>query len=183
MIDPSQALSGLRIPFDVLIALDNRPLHFAMQPYHYLIRAVHVLCMGGFFGGIALLDLRLMGVRSTAPLRHFTEHTLPWLYGTFAVTFVTGVALFLYDPVHVGSHAYFTVKLLFMVLGLANAAFFHRSALGEALKSGGALPPRAKIAGAISLGCWIVVLLAASLNVEGTPKVLLTFSDSSGPTK
>jgi hypothetical protein len=174
MFDPSQALAGFRIPFDLLVALDNRPLHFALQPYHYLIRAVHVLAMGAFFGGIGLLDLRLMGVRATVPLRGFTEHMLPWLYITFGVTALTGIALFLYDPVHVGSHAYFTLKLLFMVLGLANAVVFHGSALAEAVKAGTTLPRSAKIAGAVSLACWVLVMLAASLNVEGPPKVLLS---------
>ena len=174
MFDPSKALAGFRIPFDLLVALDYRPLHFALQPYHFLIRAAHVMAMGVFFGGIVLLDLRLMSVRSVAPLRHFTEHLLPWLYITFAITFLTGVALFLYDPVHVGSHAYFTLKLLFMLIGLANAGLFHRWALSNALKARGALPPSAKLAGAISLACWVIVVLCASLNVEGSPKVLLS---------
>ena len=52
MIDPSQAIAGFRIPSDLLIAMDNRDLHFAMQPYHFIIRATHVLSVGAFFGGI-----------------------------------------------------------------------------------------------------------------------------------
>ena len=66
MIDPSQALAGFRIPSDLLIAMDNRDLHFALQPYHFIIRAVHVLAMAAFFGGIVVLDLRLMGLRAAA---------------------------------------------------------------------------------------------------------------------
>lgn len=173
MFDPSQALAGFRIPSDVLVALDNRPLHFAMQPYHYLIRALHVLSLAAFFGGIGLLDLRLMGVRAAAPLRGFADHTIPWLYGTFAVTAATGVLLFLYDPLHVGSHAYFTLKLLFILFGLVNAGMFHRLGLTEALAAETGLPLRAKIAGSFSLACWILVMIFASLNVEGPPKVLL----------
>lgn len=176
MFDPSQALAGLRIPSDLLIAMDNRALHFAMQPYHFIIRATHVLSVGAFFGGIVLLDLRLMGVRTVAPLQGFVEHTIPWLYLTFAIAFVTGGALFLYDPLHVGSHAYFTLKLLFMVLGLVNALVFHRWMLADALKASIEMPRSAKLGGAISLVLWALVMLAASLNVEGAPKVLLTGS-------
>jgi hypothetical protein len=176
MFDPSQALAGFRIPSDLLIAMDNRDLHWAMQPYHFAIRALHVLSVSAFFGGIVVLDLRLMGVRATAPLQGFVEHVIPWLYLTFAVSFVTGAALFLYDPLHVGSHAYFTLKLLFMFLGLVNALAFHRWMLADALKSKIQMPRSAKIGGAISLVLWILVMLAASLNVEGTPKVLLTSS-------
>jgi hypothetical protein len=174
MFDPSSALAGLRIPSDVLIALDNRPLHFALQPWHFIIRALHLLSIGAFFGGIGLLDLRLMGVRSRIPLLGLTEHILPWLYATFAVALITGAILFLYDPLHVGSHAYFTLKLLFIVLGLGNALIFNRSGLADALKARSAPPYTAKIAGAASLACWILVMIAASLNVEGPPKVLLS---------
>lgn len=180
MYDPSLALAGFRIPSDVLVALDNRPLHFALQPFHFLIRSLHVLSMAAFFGGIGLLDLRLMGVRPTVPLRSFTEHTLPWLYATFAVSALTGAALFLYDPVHAGSHAYFTLKLLFIALGLLNAAVFHRSGLAKALVADQPLPRGAKLAGALSLACWVVVMVTASLNVEGPPKVLLTATAGSG---
>jgi hypothetical protein len=176
MFDPSQALAGFRIPSDLLIAMDNRDLHFAMQPYHFIVRALHVLSVSAFFGGIVLLDLRLMGVRAVAPLQGFVSYTIPWLYVTFGVTLVTGVALFLYDPLHVGSHAYFTLKLLFMVLGLVNALVFHRWMLADALKAQVAMPRSAKLGGAISLALWVLVMLAASLNVEGSPKVLLTGS-------
>jgi hypothetical protein len=44
---------------------------------------------------------------------------------SFGVGVVSGVALFLYDPLHVGAHAYFTAKLALIGLGLANAAIFH----------------------------------------------------------
>lgn len=60
MPDPS-VFAGLRVPAETLAALDNRALHFAMQPYHHLVRMAHVLSMSAFFGAIGLLDARLMG--------------------------------------------------------------------------------------------------------------------------
>src|SRR5580704_9584679 len=85
MFDPSQALAGFQIPSDLLVAMDNRDLHFAMQPWHYLIRILHVMSISAFFGGIVLLDLRLIGLRAVAPLQGFVQHIIPWLYVTFAV--------------------------------------------------------------------------------------------------
>jgi hypothetical protein len=41
---------------------------------------------------------------------------LPWLYTTLGIAIITGFALFFYDPVHVGSHAYFTLKLILTAL-------------------------------------------------------------------
>ena len=126
-----------------------------------------------FLGGIVVLDQRLMGLRVSVALRPLADLILPWLWVLFAMTLVTGIALFFYDPLHVGSHAYFTLKLVFIVLGLANAALFHRTNY-EAARSGG---PRgsvgARVAGGLSLAFWLAVMLAASLNVEGPPKVLL----------
>lgn len=172
MPDP-HTLAFLRIPTEILVALDNRAFHFAVQPYHYVIRLAHILTMAAFFGGIGLLDLRLIGLRGTVPLKPFAEYTLPWLYGSFAVAVVTGVALFLYDPVHVGSHAYFTPKLILIALGLANAGLFHRTSYLRALTAEGRMPMSARIAGAVSLILWIGVVVCACLNVEAAPKLLL----------
>jgi hypothetical protein len=166
-------LAFLRIPYDVLTMLDSRGFHFALQPYHHLVRMAHILSAAAFFGGIGLLDLRLMGIRGTVPLRPFAEHTLPWLYATFGVAFVSGIALFFYDPVHVGSHAYFTPKLVLLLLGLGNAALYHRTGYVAALAAEAKMPVATRIAGAASLVLWIGVMVCASLNTEAAPKVLL----------
>ena len=172
MADP-HSLDLLRIPTETLIALDWRPYHFALQRYHHLVRMTHILSVSRFFGGIALLDLRLTGVRGTVPLRPFAEHTLPWLWLTFGVGVVSGVALFLYDPLHVGAHAYFTAKLALIGLGLANAAIFHCPGYLSALAAEGTPPASARCAGALSLLCWAGVMVCACLHVEAEPKVFL----------
>jgi hypothetical protein len=171
MADPS-VFDAVRIPSNILIALDNRTFHFALQPWHYLVRMTHILSMAAFFGGIALFDLRLLGVKPKGRLRAFAEEVRPWLYAAFAVTFVSGVLLFLYDPVHVGSHAYFTPKLILTFLGLINAVVFHRTPYTPVLAGNGKLP-MSKVAGAISLALWVGVIAFAALNVEPEPKVLL----------
>lgn len=172
MADPS-FFDPIRIPTEALIALDYRPLRFALQPYHYVVRLAHIVSMGAFFGGVALLDLRLMGWRGTVPLRAFAETALPWLYATFGFAVLTGLALFLYAPVHVGSHAYFAPKLLLIALGLGNALLFHRTSYLSALAAERTPPASARVAGAVSLVLWTAVLVCSSLNVEPAPKVLL----------
>jgi len=83
----------------------------------------------------------------------------------------------LYDPVHVGSHAYFTLKLLLTLLGLANAAVFRRAGYLASLASDGSVETQpsayARLVGAISLTLWTAVVICACLNVEGPPKLLL----------
>lgn len=172
MADPS-LFDFMRIPAETLVALDDRTLHFAMQPFHYIVRLVHVVSMAGFFGAIGLLDIRLLGVGDGLALRAYARHARTWLHASFAVAMVTGVALFLYDPVHVGSHAYFAPKLALIVLGLANVLVFHVRAYRKALPGEGPMPPTAKIAAVLSLAIWTGVLVCSSMNVEGIPKVLL----------
>jgi hypothetical protein len=166
MVDAPSAMTDL-------VAFDWRPYHFAMQRYHFLVRAAHIVSMSAFFGGIGLLDFRLIGWRGTVPLRAFAEHVLPWLWATFAVTVATGTALFLYDPLHVGSHAYWVPKLLSITLGLVNAALFHREGYVIALAAHGRMPPSARVAGFLSLACWTAAIVFACLDTEGAPKVLL----------
>lgn len=172
MADPS-LFDPLRIPAQALIALDWRPYHFALQPYHYLVRTAHVLSMALFFGGIGLFDLHLMGRLRTVPLKPFAECTVRWIYLTFAVAAVTGVALFLYDPLHAGSRAYWTPKLIAVALGLANAALFNRTAYVAALTTDDRTPVAARVAGALSLLFWSAALVFACLNTEAMPKVVL----------
>ena len=172
MADPS-VFDPLRIPAQILVALDWRPYHFAMQPFHYVVRTLHVVAMGAFFGGVGLLDFRLMGWRGTVPLRAFAAHVLPWLWATFAVAAATGVALFLYDPVRVGSHAYWAPKLVAIALGLANAAIFHRTSYVTAIGAAGAMPATARVAGLVSLACWTAAVAFACLDTEAAPKVFL----------
>jgi hypothetical protein len=172
MADPS-AFDFIRIPSNVLIAMDWRPYRFAMQPYHYIVRIVHIASMAAFYGSIAALDLRLLGMGVRLPLRPTIETLLPVVYVTFGVSIVSGIALFFYDPLHVGSHAYFSVKIILTLLGIANALIFGRAAGAAELTQTTANRSTTVIAGTASLLFWTGVLVCACLNVEGVPKVFL----------
>jgi hypothetical protein len=172
MADPS-LFDALRIPPETLIALDNRAFHFAIQPVHYLLRMTHILSTAAFFGGIVLFDLRLTGLRSKAQLRAFSSDSLPWLYIIFVIAAVSGLLLFLYDPVRVGSRAYFVPKIILIVLGLVNAGLYHGLAYDRALAAESGSPRSAKFAGALSLAFWFGVMAFSSMNAEGVPKLLL----------
>ncbi len=163
----------MAIPPDILAALDNRPLRFALQPVHHLIRMAHILSVSAFFGAIVILDIRLMGFKPAVPLKALSSSILRWSVETFLVAMATGLLLFLYDPVHVGSHAYFTLKLLLIVIGMANAAFFNLWGFSQALTTAGPMPMRARIVGAISLVAWLGAMMCADLNTEAAPRLML----------
>jgi hypothetical protein len=140
--------------------------HSSLQPMHYLIRLTHIVSAAAFFGAIGLLDLRLIGVRASVQLRPIAELALPWLHATFGVALVSGVMLFLYDPALVSGRTYFVPKMLLMMLGLANAALYHRIGHAAALSAGNRMPMAARISGTLSLAFWIGVVACACLNGE-----------------
>ncbi|MES2906514.1 MAG: hypothetical protein V4691_05745 [Pseudomonadota bacterium] len=172
MADPS-LYDAVRIPSEFLLALDNRVYHFALQPYHFIVRLVHVMTMGAFLGGIVILDLQLIGMKPKLSLRILADFILPYLYVSFGIAMVTGAMLFFYDPLHVGAHAYFVPKVILIVVGIANAAFFNGRSLrkGRHISESSAL--LSKAAGAVSLAVWAGVVGFACMNVEGIPKVYL----------
>ncbi|SKA25621.1 hypothetical protein SAMN02745126_04552 [Enhydrobacter aerosaccus] len=172
MTTAPHALEVLRIPTSVLVAFDWRPFHFVLQPVHHLVRMAHIVTVSGFYGAIGLLDLRLMGWNDALPLRALAERTLPILRGLFVAAVITGVGLFLYEPVKVGSHAYFTPKLILIVLGMANAGLFHLGNFKSALAAE-TIGRHARLAGGASLLFWTMVIVFACLNTEAAPKMLL----------
>jgi hypothetical protein len=166
-------LAALRLPPDLLASLDSRAFHYALQPVHHLVRLAHLVAMALFFGAIAALDLRLIGRRAATPLDAMAAELLPLVHAAFAITLASGIALFLYDPVHVGRHAYFVPKLLLLLAGLLNAAAFHSGGNALARACAPRMPLRARLAGALSLALWLGVIVCAALNEEAAPKVLL----------
>jgi hypothetical protein len=167
------SLSFLYIPTDLLVALDYRPYRFSLQPYHHLVRMLHILSISAFFGAIVLLDIRLVGFRTAITLRDLSGAVMTSIYATFAIGIVSGIMLFFYDPVHVASHAYFSMKLILIVLGLGNAAVFNRRGFAAAIAANGPMPAHARLVGGLSLAVWTGAMICATLNVEAAPKVLL----------
>lgn len=163
-------LSLFYIPDAWLERLANRDFSFVAQRYHFIVRALHVLSASAFFGGVAWLDLRLMGLCTKVPVRNFAP-IIAFLHATFWTAMATGLFLFFYDPVHVGSHAYFAPKLIFLAAGMINVMIYNQ--LGFYRLTADPLPRRVRICGALSLLLWAGVMACSSLNVEGVPKVIL----------
>jgi hypothetical protein len=172
MTDP-HPLAFMRLPFDLLAALDSRAFHYALQRFHHLVRLSHILAMAGFFGAVAMLDLRLLGYGRVLPFRPVAEQILPWLYWSFGITIGTGLMLFFYDPVHVGSHGYFVPKLLLIVLASLLVLAYRRTQFGLAFTETQTMPLSARVAGGLSLALWTGVIVCSCLNVEAAPKVIL----------
>lgn len=169
----ANAMNSLRIPVPYLIAMYDRPFHIALQPYQFFIRAAHVFSVCMFFGTIFVLDLRLLGLAPEIALRPLARLVLPWVYASLAMAVVSGVTLFLYDPVAVGSHDWLTPKLVFIALGFANAIWFNFAYLPEQLASGHGLTRAGKVAAVASILLWTLAIFCACLNAEPPPRLYI----------
>ncbi|GBQ49517.1 hypothetical protein ACM0P6_01525 [Komagataeibacter sucrofermentans] len=163
----------MRLPYAVLMALDSRMFHFWLQPVHYLIRIVHIISMAMFFGMDMLFDLGVLRPRMAARIAPAAQLMVRPLHVTFAIAMVSGVVLFFYDPVHIGSRAYLTPKLLLITLAMLNALWCHRSVYLPVLRGNAAMSVRGRIGASLSLLLWSGVMIMSCLNSEGVPKVFL----------
>jgi hypothetical protein len=126
------------------------------------VELVHVFAISLVVGTIAIVDLRLLGVVSTKrPFTEISRRLLPFTWGAFAVAVIAGSFLFISQ-----ANAYFTsttfrIKMLVIVIAGINMLIFELiTARGVPAWNVGPLPPLpARIAGAISLACWILVVL------------------------
>ena len=128
--------------------------------------SAHVLTLGLFVGTTVMMDLRLVGVAfRKVPVQAFTGRMLPWTHLGFIVMTVTGLLLFYSQPLRYYHNVFFRVKVLLLIAAGINAFLFHRGAHRRASEWGeDARPPRsARIAGAVSLAAWTIVVVTGRL--------------------
>lgn len=119
------------------------------------VNALHVLGIALLVGAIVPLDLRLLGWRRRLPLAALGQALQPVAIAGLLLALTTGALLFLADPTGYAATPLFLVKLTLIGLAVANALALN---LGPGLA--GAAPRRLRLAGALSLGLWLAVLVA-----------------------
>lgn len=144
-----------------LSASDLRLFFYRFEDWDWFFVFAHVMSAAVLFGAILLVDLRMLGVMRRLELRTLSALALPWAIGGLAVALLSGVVLLLFDPIAVGVHSYFLLKMVLIVLGGVNALAFHRFVRLEAAEAPHA---GARFAGALSIALWAGVFLCAALN-------------------
>jgi hypothetical protein len=153
-------VSGLQWLHDTPLSVTMRESTWA-EP---IVETVHVLTLTVFLGFVLLLDLRLLdlALRRYAVAEIFKQLN-PGLFGGFAVMLVTGVLLFVGDPVLIYDTVFFKLKMLMLVIAGLNVIWFNRT-IGRRLvawdRPGAATPAAAKVAGIASLLLWVLIVAA-----------------------
>jgi hypothetical protein len=122
---------------------------------------LHVAAAVVVFGMILVVDLRLMGIASTdCSVTDLCREALPWTWTAFIIAAITGVLLFTGQPVKYSVNYAFQAKVALLVLAGINMLVFQFMTIRSVARWNGAarLPLAARLAGAISLTCWIAVV-------------------------
>jgi hypothetical protein len=126
-----------------------------------LLEGTHLLMLMLFFGTILLVDLRMLGVTFREyPLSVLSRRVLPLTVTAFLIMLITGVLLFFAKPEIYWHNLWFRMKLIMLVVAVANIVIFHfmvqkNEAEWDALPS----PPRkVKISALVSLTSWILII-------------------------
>ncbi|HZI82173.1 MAG TPA: DUF6644 family protein [Vicinamibacterales bacterium] len=131
-----------------------------------IVVAVHLMGLGLSVGTVIWFDLRLLGkVLQTTPVSEVYRRLAPWMLAGFTMMFASGAVIFVGFATAAYANPYFRVKLAVIALAGVNAVLFHfftqrRLAGWDAW----AYPPAAaRVAGAVSIASWIVVVLAGRM--------------------
>lgn len=128
-----------------------------------LIETTHVMGLAFSVGMIAIIDLRLLGfTMKKTPVSEVSGQILPWALKGFVVMFITGILLFIAQPLRAYNSIFFPIKLGLIALAGINAMVyeFTFSKTMSAWDQDPIPPFRARLAGGLSLALWIGVVTA-----------------------
>ena len=141
-----------------LATTDLRLWVYEQRALYGVMRFLHLTGMAGFVGGAVVNEFRRVNASASAAVAPVRGSLVGLIHGSFAVVLITGLWLFLRDPLGMGLHTMFLPKL---VLVFAGAVYAHTGrVLG--VRSGGRLSRRA--AALASVAVWFGVVGLSTWN-------------------
>lgn len=128
------------------------------------VNAAHILGIALLFGAILPLDLRLLGFWRSVPLEPLARVLVPVSAAGVALAVAAGALLFATRAGEYAGLAIFWIKMLLVLIGVANALLV-RSAMRRALAAGAdaVVPARIRAAAVVSLAAWPAAILCGRL--------------------
>ena len=146
--------------------IHDTPLSIAIRESIWVYPILNVLHCAGILlvaGSIIVVDLRLLGFgMRQSPISSIVGQVVPWTLGGFGFMFITGSLLAWSEPVRLYHSLFFPWKLVFLAIAGLNAFLFHYGVYRSvgAWDSSSPTPRRARLAGVVSIVCWICVIAA-----------------------
>jgi hypothetical protein len=149
-------------------AIEMSALGVAMRQSLWLypiVEIVHLTGIALLVGSIAMLDLRLLGLSSSVPVRRLALHILPWTAASFLLIVPSGLAMFVAHAGDFIASPVFVLKISLILCAGVNAAVFHAGVFrGAAEWDVNRMPPAAaRLSAALSLLLWISVIACGRL--------------------
>jgi hypothetical protein len=149
-------------------AIEASALGQAMRQWLWLypsVEIVHITGIALLVGSIAILDLRLLGLSRSLPVRRLAAHILPWSIASFVLILPSGLAMFVAHANDLLSNPVFAVKMCLILLAGANAGVLHAGVFRSAGQwDVEVMPPlAARAAAGASLLLWISVIACGRL--------------------
>ena len=149
-------------------AIEMSALAVAMRQWLWLypiVEIVHLTGIALLVGSIAILDLRLLGLARTLPVRQLASHVLPWSAAAFLLIVPSGLLMFIAHAGDFIQSNVFVLKMGLILAAGANAAVLHAGAMraAAAWDVQRMPPPAARIAAGLSLALWVSVLACGRL--------------------
>jgi hypothetical protein len=147
---------------DVLVWLKATPLSEATRVYPWVwpvCETLHFVGLAMLVGIIGLIDVRLLGFFRRVPLAELRK-LLPYGIAGFVINLITGVVFVVGAPEQYVYNTAFYYKLLFLAVAGLNALLFEifYGRRLAALRVDDLTPVTFRVAGAVSLLSWFMVL-------------------------
>jgi hypothetical protein len=149
-------------------AIEMSALGVAMRQSLWLypiVEIVHLTGIALLVGSIAMLDLRLLGLSNSVPVRRLAAHILPWTAASFLLIVPSGLSMFVAHAGDFIASPVFVLKLCLILAAGVNAAVFHAGVFrGAPDWDVNCMPPAAaRMAAALSLLLWVSVIACGRL--------------------
>lgn len=127
------------------------------------VESLHFTGLCLLIGTVGVFDLRMLGVARGIPM-HALHKLVPWGVGGYLLNVTTGVMFVVSAPDQYLFNPAFQVKLSLMAIAGLNVLFFYRFVFGPVRDAGAnAVPASARTAAAVSLTCWVGVIVCGRL--------------------
>jgi uncharacterized membrane protein len=146
----------------LVVWLKATPISEAMRTSQFIwpiCETLHFIGLALLIGGAGLIDLRLMGFLKSVSVSAVMQ-VRKWAALGIAINVITGVLFFVGAPDQYIENPAWYGKLLFLAVAIVNVVIFETTQGDRMLRlpPGEKTPISFKLAGAVSMGSWLLVL-------------------------
>ena len=131
-----------------------------------VVNLIHILGVASLFGGVLVLDLRLLGVWKDIPLAAITIPTVPIAATGFCIAASSGVCLFATKATEYADNPFLYIKFSGIALGIMNVIVLNRMSAWKAHRTrdlSRSEQSHLAAAGGVSLFCWLTTIMAGRM--------------------